>query len=433
MKKKFFLVFSVIFLLVSSGFTATGAAITAYTAVYDAETDPYFTKDNNLDSDAFVAHLGSIKVYVNRSESVFGNSDDETAFFRALYFNEMNEEANRAVLQISGSDQYVEAHLFSKISSIYQPNNLDSTSVDLYTESIVTGNTSDQYRFFLHLLPASYRTGTGSANAIKCPGNPDDTGDQWVLTVELYLKIMPSAAASQLDEDEGSQLVIDPQNSLFSSLDTLCFSHNYDPASFGGSIVPTNKLQGDLAFFPSQHFNKPIPVGHQDPGAVNCWVTFTPNNLDLDLDTIFPNAGSSSSVVSNLGTASILLYGSAFGSTTVSTNSIKYTITSKNAGNTQTDNLKLIRLRSGTTIQDTENYYSYKLTFKKSNGSKTDTSVTDEYIVSGKEYTWSGLSNGTVFSQNNVAVLSATSFDRTNATAPGLYSDTITISVTSVN
>jgi len=239
--------------------------------------------------------------------------------------------------------------------------------------------------------------------------------EQYVLTVDLYLKITSDVPQTVV----GHSLTVEPSQTAFSSLDNLAACHNYNPNRYGGSKVPTNNIGGDLAFFPSEHFNKPIPIGTPvSPTEVNCWVTFIANNLELAYDDLAGYDTVANSVT--LGTASVLIYGSNIAPN--GSYQVNYSVSGKNCNPSSAGTeFRLVRYLGGTDTQDTGSYITYKLNFRGLS------------VTNGASVSWTGLTGGTTYSQTNTGTLKAYGFDSTHGTKPGRYCDTITINITAAD
>jgi len=434
--------------------------IICYYCDYTAVTEPYFTNTEHtaLFGDSYVAKVGTMKINVIRDIDEYYKQffvDDSSSYLKGLYFRETDETKNRAVFSVTGNDgkkYYLYADLCSTVSNVWNGNTISGV-VDLYESSIVHGSVDD----YLHILPASLLNESVSSLSAKdvtyvvgeeydyypwdmtpsyptsitlyCPdagrvnyksyglstlykANP---AEQYVLTVDLYLKITSDVPQTVV----GHSLTVEPSQTAFSSLDNLAACHNYNPNRYGGSKVPTNNIGGDLAFFPSEHFNKPIPIGTPvSPTEVNCWVTFIANNLELAYDDLAGYDTVANSVT--LGTASVLIYGSNIAPN--GSYQVNYSVSGKNCNPSSAGTeFRLVRYLGGTDTQDTGSYITYKLNFRGLS------------VTNGASVSWTGLTGGTTYSQTNTGTLKAYGFDSTHGTKPGRYCDTITINITAAD
>ncbi|MDD2232945.1 MAG: hypothetical protein PHT39_08255 [Sphaerochaetaceae bacterium] len=387
----------IIMVLLAAVVSSLGAidTIICYYCDYTAVTEPYFTntEHTSLFGDSYVAKVGSMKISVIRDVSEYYKHyyvDDSGSYLKGLYFRETDETKNRAVFSATGTDgkvYYLQADLCSTVSDVWNGNAVSGV-VDLYESSIVHGSKDDyllilpsrlldesissispkdvyytageEYDYYPWDMTPSYPTSI----TLYCPdagrvnyksyglstlykANP---AEQYVLTVDLYLKIISDVPQVVV----GSSLSVEPTKSSFSSLDNLAACHNYNPNRFAGSKVPTNNIGGDLAFFPSDHFNKPIPIGTPvSPTEVNCWVTFVANSLELDYDDLAGYDTVAHAVT--LGTASVLIYGSAISSS--GSYQVNYSVSGKNCNPSSPEiEFRLVRYLGGTQIQDTSSY-----------------------------------------------------------------------------
>lgn len=389
--------------------------IKSYQATYTAETNPFFvfTSAANKAGEAgksYAALLGTIDVYVNRSvdsgndQSAARPEDDDSAYVKALYFRDPDDGSNKAFLTVEGVPGVsLEAHLYSKLIDIESGKSaIISDAVDVSDPVNHEPDRSQDY--FQHLLPAFYRQQETGGNAIWSSGRVGE--DAWLkcFSVQIWLRL-----EGNWSQYKGRNLYIDPARSSFSSISSLAVCHNYNPSKEGGSVIPTTNLGGDLAFFPSSFYNRPIPIGKpSDAEEKDCWLIFSPDTVEF---TTLPGTPI------RLGTISALIYGNSV-DYVFSNNEIEYTI----SGLHSEEGSKEFRMVKTSISGDVNSrYVTYRLKFR------------DLEVTSGEKVSWKGLKGGASYSISNMGDLVAYDFDGRNANVPGIYADTITISVTAVN
>jgi hypothetical protein len=380
--------------------------------VYTADSNPEFVEVDsaslNLESGSgnWAARIGVLRVFVNRSIDDDGNqsnaSNDDSAYVKALYFRDANGENNHAVLYLQDNHSIqFPAKLQTRLVSVASGDSLDSSVVTVYG-NVEADSSHDN---FIHLLPASYRAVPSMNKAIYSPGDVSSTDWLETFTLEFWLTIIGEVPSEYV----GHSLLLDQSASTFSSISSLAISHNYNPSSYAGSALPTDNLGGDLAFFPSENYNKAFSLGQSSSSEKNCWLIFETNQTKVYGVPTVPLT---------LGKLSALLYGPGIivGSTD---NAINYSIFGAHSVS-GSDQFRLVKTTADG-IEIPTQYISYKLKFR------------DVPVVSGETVLWNNLAGGAGYSSSNSSNLIAYEFDQTYGATNGSYRDTITVSITSIN
>jgi len=386
------------FLLVPLCFVWSIDTIRCYSGVYTSNTNAYFSNTEYTTSfgTAYAAKLGTLVITVDHSKGKnAGDNEDYSTYIHSLYFRNSTESNSISL----NSDSYTfTADLCAVLTTRVNPTTY--APVDIAEQTLVTVQGSNET--VLNILPEEFLTGNGIVS-------PTENGE--VLQVDFYLK---RTGTTPSDNDlTGHAYTVVANSGAISSISALCVMHNYSVSqgnvTHSGSVL-INYLDGDLSFFPSNHYNKSIPYGVQpESGTTLCWMTFDTSKSAFDLPE-------NTTSVLDLSTASVLLYGDA----TVSngaTYAINYQITSTSGDFT------MHRVKSDSTL-DPNNYLPYSVLFIQGTTVK-------QPVVYGQTYSWSGLQYGSGHGAQNSAVLAVTGIDKNASTAHigGKYRDTIIITI----
>jgi hypothetical protein len=392
-----------------------------FSAVYEAETSPYFTNSDTYFPSSYVAKIGELQMTVtptSETENVNGTSYKYSDYLRMLYFHNSASQNIATLVSRDGTDLSFTAHLMAVVTCF----NNATTTISYNHVVDVTENSASplvhQGTMICLLDKAFLNTPSGPTGAIDLRNITTTTQ---FMTVTFYLKCMESDASPYINH----QFYFDTTKVLsFSSTDSLSIYRNY--GNFEGTNLSTvSKLAGDLAFFPSDHYNKPLSFGAPPSGQTNvlCWVQYDTLKKKFDL----PSQTSTSIPITK---ANVILYGSGVDLS----KTYKLHINVKDTNGSATDGFRLLRVNGSSFDSSYKFDYDVSLVGATNSPLKDENDNTPSTINWGQTYTWSGIIPGNnPGTDRNWASLAITNIDKNQCTIGGTYRDTLIITVTAAD